>query len=153
MSVKCPRIVFVAEKDAIEMLVPSDWLVISIIDPGRKQVDFENCFGKVLRLEFHDVEEDLGRFCAMSSSQASEVVHYLQEGKKDHNLSGILIHCYAGVSRSAAVAVFAANFFGTCPEGNSEGRNLGVLRRLRRAAAIQFFKTPNVFLFRAATRN
>jgi predicted protein tyrosine phosphatase len=86
--------------------------VISITDPGSRPA---NIFAfepkvKTLRLEFHDVEGHeesvrLGVHRAMSADQASKVVGFLTT-LQDRDV--LVVHCEAGISRSAGVAAACA---------------------------------------------
>ena len=86
------------------------YAVISIQDPGGFGFEFNEtryCKG-VLTVYFDDVEEPGGGCKLITSSQARQIVHFIQ----DHmNVDTLLIHCYAGVSRSRAVGVFARYMF------------------------------------------
>jgi len=66
-----------------------------------------------LQLKFDDVDEDSPNegLYLISNIQADKVVNFLQEihiSKKEINL---IVHCFAGVSRSAAVAKFTNDIF------------------------------------------
>ena len=58
----------------------------------------------VLRLEFHDISEFLEeRYILFSSAQAIEIINWIES---IHANETIIVHCEAGISRSAAVAKF-----------------------------------------------
>ena len=106
----------IAEKVSASIKTPH--VIISITDPDSDLPKFapnENRIG-ILFLQFHDLEDisadmtlqdaveyitefGLGLF---SDKQATQIVDFV-EGIKD-TAKGILVHCEAGVSRSAAVA-------------------------------------------------
>jgi len=93
--------------------------VISITDPGRI-ANIPEGWGSVLRLQFDDVEEPdpykpYGDPYARSSrlptaSDAQKILSWLKANER--KLAGIYVHCWGGVSRSAAVAKFIAEKYG-----------------------------------------
>lgn len=99
-------------------IIKTPHTIISITDPDRGVPAFkpnENRLG-ILHLQFYDLEDisaqmepkDAVEYLAQfghglfKDEQAAEIVDFV-EGIKDR-IKGILIHCEAGVSRSAAVA-------------------------------------------------
>jgi len=93
--------------------------VISITDPGRT-ANLPEGWGSILRLQFDDVEEPdpykpYGDPYARSSRlpAAQDAREILQWLKANHRkLAGVYVHCWGGVSRSAAVAKFIAEKYG-----------------------------------------
>jgi predicted protein tyrosine phosphatase len=99
-------------------LIKTPHVIISITDPDSELPAFapnENRLG-ILSLRFYDLEDirdqmkpkDAVAYLAQfghglfKDDQAAEIVDFV-EGIKD-KVKGILVHCHAGVSRSAAVA-------------------------------------------------
>lgn len=143
---------FLPESDATLIAPPPGWAVISITDRGRAPADLKAGWCSVYRISFDDVENDWGgRFRCITDAQAHKLVRYLERLRRHGGLDALIVHCFAGASRSAAVAVFAAAYFGVQLSGNTEGLNRGVLRRLRRAALRRCASAPSRFLLRAAT--
>ena len=61
----------------------------------------------ILRLQFDDAEErDRGGLHLMTKEQAAEVADFINAAKRtsEYVIDTIIVHCYADVSRSAAVA-------------------------------------------------
>ncbi len=116
---------------------PIAW-VISIRDPEMKAPKGLTDGGATnyLELQFHDVEsEGSGNYCgvnryrAPSEWDAKHIVEFAQkiatEGKDGDQ---VLVHCYAGISRStAALFLVLATLTG---EGNEE-KNLAEVRKVR----------------------
>ncbi|MEG0870609.1 MAG: hypothetical protein RSG77_26740, partial [Hafnia sp.] len=77
--------------------------IISIGDPGEDIPIFGCEHKRMLRLEFDDIEEQISpEYRLFSHSDAGKVLRFIAEcGDED-----ILVHCHAGISRSAAVAMF-----------------------------------------------
>ena len=97
-----------------ESLAASPYIaVISITDPGTPEARLDNGFADVLRLAFFDAvpaDEYLpaalpGLFDHCMARQIGDFVRELHAAPADVSL---LVHCEYGVSRSAAVALFAA---------------------------------------------
>ena len=96
--------------------------VISITTPGNPPAKFKNeDFTHVLRIEFDDIYEDVfeDKHLILDTSKewhglglpsildAYKIVNFL----KSIDTNTLIIHCHAGMSRSAAVAQFAAKEF------------------------------------------
>lgn len=78
-------------------------VVISIGDPGESLPDFACDMIDVLRIEVDDVDQDLGPEYRMFDWLHAKKILDFEERYKDHD---IIVHCHAGISRSAAVALF-----------------------------------------------
>lgn len=78
-------------------------VVISIGDPGESLPEFKCDHIDVLRIEVDDVEGDYGPEYRMFDWQHAKKILDFEERYKDHD---IIVHCAAGISRSAAVALF-----------------------------------------------
>jgi len=57
-------------------------------------------FHDVLQIKFWDLESDIGRYNAITSTQGKIIRDFIQKNKD----SRFLVHCMAGISRSAGVA-------------------------------------------------
>ncbi len=95
---------------------PRTWeqyAAISVQDLGNRNYGFtltKNRFCRdVLTLSFDDIEEPDEGLCAFTPKQAAQIIAFLN---KNRFSPAILIHCFAGMSRSAAIGTFAAEFFG-----------------------------------------
>ena len=91
--------------------------VISITDPGTPPAALSPSFRHVLRCSFFDAipaDEFLpaplpGLF---DLSMAREIADFVQKMQVDRDNHALLVHCEYGVSRSAAVALFAEAWTG-----------------------------------------
>ena len=108
------RVLFVS-KHAAESNTPwADWAVISITDfDGYGQADIKKGWHSVLCIAFHDVDpavstEEHGDV-EMTIDHARQIVEFVRSLSSEVN--GVLVHCNAGVSRSAAVAKWIAGEF------------------------------------------
>lgn len=80
--------------------------------------------GRHLRIAVHDVSGPILGFVPPRRSDVEKLIAFLRGWPGDEAL---LIHCYAGVSRSTAAALVALAL-------NAEGREMEAARRLREAA-------------------
>jgi len=91
----------------------SDTAVISISSPGYNYFDYEQIVqhSNMLRMEFADINKERREvefdnktitLYGMNDNQARIVVNFIEENK-DKNF---IVHCDAGVSRSAAICLY-----------------------------------------------
>ena len=99
--------------DEAEAFVPQQSTVaISILSPGRGPARLHGSIVDVLHLAFHDGvprDNNPSGTCLFSVDDARSVIDFLHRQQAEPTLRHLLIHCEAGISRSAAVAVFAAS--------------------------------------------
>lgn len=93
------------------------YAVISIQDThtggfGVKFSESKYCRG-VLTLYFDDIVREVEGAVLFSEEMASQIIEFINEHKEVNTL---LVHCYAGQSRSRAVGAFAVKMLG----GNNE---------------------------------
>lgn len=93
------------QADAQDTLGCFNWCVISITDPEKPLAKLSENWGSVLRLQFHDKDNEslakLGLWTMFSPEMARRCITYIENNKSK---DGVLIHCFAGASRSPAVA-------------------------------------------------
>jgi len=82
------------------------WAVISITRPIDAEPRLAGGWFDVLRLKFDDVDGAHEGSREFSKEQAEQVVSYVR--RVAPSVDCILVHCHAGLSRSAAVAKFIA---------------------------------------------
>lgn len=89
------------------------YAVISIQDSHTGGFGFcfqENAFCKgVLTLQFDDIVKETDGAVLFTKAQAEAILDFVNQHKDAETL---LIHCYAGQSRSRAVGAFLVNMFG-----------------------------------------
>lgn len=114
-------VIFISQKAAERYIPISSEVLISIATPGYPQPTFLDGWHDILRLSFHDVTDDesennyvrFSEYVLFSEEDAKKVVAF---AKKHENYERIVIHCWAGVSRSSALAEAIANAQGRqCP--------------------------------------
>ena len=79
--------------------------IISITDTNKSDVIFEkNDFNRIraiLKLKFDDVERDSKDLHCITKDDAEKIVNFINKNK--NKVDKIIVHCEAGVSRSAGV--------------------------------------------------
>ena len=83
------------------------WAVISISEPDYYPANLQEGWHSVLRLEFHDVDAAFGEYTVFSESNAKSIIEFARKAHEGA-CEGIMVHCKAGISRSAAVAKWIA---------------------------------------------
>jgi predicted protein tyrosine phosphatase len=86
------------------------WSVISI--SGLNPAVLKDGWHSVLRLEFDDIDVGEEPHILFNESHAERVIDFVTAVQESHEVEGILVHCQAGVSRSAAVAKWIAERYG-----------------------------------------
>lgn len=108
------KILFVGRATAEATTGWDNWAMISISEPVSAFGEAKLLKGwhAVHRLEFHDIEVEMPdeTFDLMSEQQALELVNFVHHVADD--VEGIIVHCKAGISRSAAVAKWIAAEYG-----------------------------------------
>lgn len=90
--------------------------VVSVTDP-QVEARLAPGFASVLRLAFHDVEEDLPgempgllgwpeRIQPFAPDQARELVSWARDIDAEPEAYHVAVHCHAGISRSSAIGLF-----------------------------------------------
>jgi predicted protein tyrosine phosphatase len=111
---------------------------ISILEPDDDIPYLHETSDKFKTWKFWDVEYDIASYKAFNLDQANEILDFIlkNEGKD------LIVHCYAGVSRSSAVGEFYWEMLGgSYKELNENFKNIlpngRVLTYLRMAAALK----------------
>lgn len=133
------EIYFVSREAAENLLFHPDAAVISITDPGKRVAALAAWFRKVLRLSFYDAVpgDDFipvpvpGCF---DHRMARQIIDFIDELHGTSAAMKLVVHCEQGISRSAAVALFAAAYSGARLQNRegAHGANPWVLEQLSR---------------------
>lgn len=122
---------FISEDHAVKMTPIGTMGVISITDFGRK-APIKPGWGSVLRLQFDDIET-FGPYgepgVPFTVSDAKQVIDWVEQNKD--RITAIYVHCWAGISRSAAVAKFIAEKLGLPFNQSYDSYNPYVYRTLK----------------------
>ncbi|QKE38982.1 hypothetical protein [Ferrovum myxofaciens] len=119
MSLK--TVIFMGRIEAEAEPARSDWAVISLSEWGSETAKLKDGWYAVLRQEFHDIDQEMPDepYVLFSEDQAREMIRFV-ETVEANGIDGILVHCRAGISRSAAVAKWIAGRYDLpFPEGYS----------------------------------
>lgn len=97
----------VLSRQAFEEYNPSEpFIAISITDPNSKKVNPINPPQAMLSLEFYDLDKDTEVFpysqFMFTEKDACSILNFVEAFKEETDL--IVVHCEAGISRSAGVA-------------------------------------------------
>lgn len=96
-------VLFCSQKEAQARPAWPNWAIISITDYRTYPASLKEGWQRVLRLEFDDIDQPEEPYQMFTEQQAREVIEFVQDCTGS-GIDGILVHCHAGVSRSAAVA-------------------------------------------------
>ena len=111
------QVSFTSREHAESLVASPHVAVISITDPGTPEACLDPDFAALLRLSFYDAmpaDEYLpaplpGLFNHLMARQIDNFVHELHA---QPDTVSLIVHCEYGVSRSAAVALFVADYAG-----------------------------------------
>lgn len=116
--------------------------VISITDPDKLECPI-NGTSNVLRLAFHDVVEVIRTaditMVPMLRHQAVAIVQQLHEWQEDSITHNVIVHCEAGASRSAAVALYVYAYTGCkfATIGGALYANSYIIEKFRQVSPMQ----------------
>ena len=98
--------------EALAFVPQGPTVAISILSPGRLAADLHPRIDPVLRLHFEDTTGKEGETPGpgvFNPDQARQVMEFVRHHRDKADPCHLLVHCEAGISRSAAIAVFAAS--------------------------------------------
>lgn len=102
---------FISRARAESLQPHSDLVVISITEPEADVARLAIPEDRVLRLVFHDVDpgnQVENRWKLFDDQHAKEVINFVRQLHADQRSYKLAVHCRAGISRSAAIALFVA---------------------------------------------
>ncbi len=79
--------------------------VVSLLDPGTPFPALSLAQERHFRLEIHDIEAEMSGFDAVCDKRMRALLDFVGGWERD---DPILVHCYAGISRSTATAYITA---------------------------------------------
>lgn len=137
MSVR--QIRFTSREHAEALAAQPHMAVISITDPGMPEARLDPAFRRVLRLAFFDAVPADDYLPApfpglFDHTMARRISDFLRELHALPEAISVTVHCEYGISRSAAVALFAAAYTGArlAAREFAHDANLWVLEELCR---------------------
>ena len=126
------KVMFVSKTAAENAGGWPDWAVISITEDYKASL--QGGWYAVCRQQFHDVDPSVGcdvPHVLMEAKHAMSIVEFVNRVSPE--VEGILVHCKAGISRSAAIAKWIAEKYGLPFEHRYESYNKHVYRLLQEA--------------------
>jgi predicted protein tyrosine phosphatase len=113
ITVTLKTVMFMGRIEAAAEPPRPDWAVISLSEWGAEPAKLKDGWQAILRMEFHDIEEPVPDepFDLFTPDQARQIVRFVQDANTS-GATGVLVHCRAGISRSAAVAKWIAGKYG-----------------------------------------
>lgn len=112
--------------------------ILSLISPSAEPTGFHQLGPQHLELRFHDITEPRDGLIEPSPDHLRDILAFADAAR---DTGPLLIHCWAGVSRSTAAAFIVA-----C-QRSSEGHEQHLALRLRQIAP---YATPNIRMVRIA---
>lgn len=111
---KLKQVIFLPYVDAIKLIPRQGTALISILDPGTKDPEFDAAWTNILRMKFHDIDMTtqtaiLNSWVLFDELMADKIIDFLSEVERTCHT--IVVHCHAGASRSGAVAKFIAELY------------------------------------------
>ena len=122
------RVVFLSQAEAERTAALNNWAVISITQPSDADAALQPGWAAVLRMRFHDTDDANSVLTVFNQEHAEAVVKFVRE--HEANVEGILVHCHAGISRSAAIAKFIADTYSLAFPDKYASYNKLIYRRL-----------------------
>ena len=98
---------FLSRAKAAKIVYTDNQAIISIGDPVQEAPRFLGSPRSVLELNFLDIlpGDSFGEEFGFQEEDAVKIVHYVRNLHPD--VTELIVHCHAGISRSAAVALYA----------------------------------------------
>lgn len=105
------KVIFVDRNSAEATEGLHNWAIISISEPDCSDGEAKLLEGwhAIHRVAFHDIERQLLEYQLITTTDAESIVKFVQAHAE--NVEGIIVHCRAGISRSAAVAKWIAHTY------------------------------------------
>jgi predicted protein tyrosine phosphatase len=80
--------------------------VVSLLDPNSRFPELDGYGARHLRVSIHDIEAEMEGLDACCDTRMRTILDFVGQWRSD--AAPILIHCYAGISRSTATAYITA---------------------------------------------
>lgn len=155
------NVIFCSQAEIEKRTGWADWSVISITGSKFYEANLKFGWHSVLRIVFDDVDVEDGPYLAITDEQAEQIVDFVIREAESSEVNGIVVHCAAGISRSAAVARWVATAynlpFNECYQNDnrlvySKLLNAGMLRDTVSWAASQAAQERQAKLLRRLER-
>ena len=115
---------FIPEVKARTMKPEPNMALISVTQLGDTFIYFQPGWEDILRIQFDDVDTMTLR--SFHPAQAEQIIEFVERNK---DRDEIVVHCLAGISRSAAIAKFIAEKY-NCEEWLSHFKEYNIYNKL-----------------------
>jgi predicted protein tyrosine phosphatase len=129
------QVAYVSRREAESRVGSAEWAIISISDPFHYPAMLKGGWHSVLRLEFSDILQESKMSVLFSEIDAQSIRKFVKHAD-ENGCAGILVHCKAGVSRSASIAKWVAEKFGLSVDSSFDGYNRHVYLMLKATSDI-----------------
>lgn len=116
------QVVYISRREAEIRVGSADWAIISISDPMHYPAMLKGGWHSILRLEFSDIEQP-GKFKVLFSADDARAIRAFVHHADENGCIGMLVHCKAGISRSAAIAKWITEEFNLTCDYSFDGHN------------------------------
>ena len=108
------KVIFISQNEACKLTGWTTYGIISITCSGAQQAPLGTAWGSILRLEFDDIDtqktsSEGKHYQLFEGDDAGKILNWLKENET--TIEVVVVHCAAGISRSAAVAKFIAELY------------------------------------------
>ena len=111
------KVIYTDQQSAEDIPGLDDWAILSITEPDWYPAKLKDGWHDILRLEFHDIDLYTEPYVLFNQQQARDIIRFVGNCH-DAGVNGVVVHCKAGISRSAAVAKWIAeNYNLAFPDG------------------------------------
>ena len=101
------KVIYTDQQSAEDIPGLDDWAILSITEPDWYPAKLKDGWHDILRLEFHDIDLYTEPYVLFNQQQARDIIRFVRNCHEGR-IVGIVVHCKAGISRSAAVAKWIA---------------------------------------------
>lgn len=96
-------------QDYAERMTPQDNMAMISIRSPRLEVLLRPGWKHLLILEFNDIDKKFHPWKLFDKNQAQQVIDFVESLPDE--VDSLMVHCEAGISRSAAVALFIRDYY------------------------------------------
>ena len=96
------RFLIMNKHEAADFYAFSPYAVIGVVSHYDTHPTLQEGFVDALRLKFYDTDFEMGSYPAMTSTDAVEILEFVEKTK--NKVDYFVIHCNAGISRSSGIA-------------------------------------------------
>jgi len=130
------HVIFTSQQSACSRPAWNNWAVISITDVGADYARLQRGWHDILRIGFDDIQHEEYGYVICEAFHARAIIEFVERCSNE-KVEGILVHCYAGISRSAAVAKWISEQHGLTFPADYNQYNKHVYATLREVCILK----------------